>query len=188
MENAGQDTLMKLIGSQPDVDFVLASLRPGKLPPSSVRTLGALIWGVLPTAEWLGSYGWRNPGRCVVCEGADATAHVLFGCAAVRPDAHRIARDEWRRALAAGKRPEPKVAALPSHYVISEFVNGVAVPPGPVKFLAGRPTHPDGSADFMGTRFANAAAAVVQLGEDGRSFSGGVLCGAAGAPPVRAIG
>ena len=162
--------LEDIIGAEPDIEFILDSLRPNQLPAVAAKTLGAVVWGVLPTADWLCRHGWRNPGVCPRCDEADDAAHVMFGCVAQAPDAHRIARSEWKEALAVGVHPEPQVELDLTRYVVTEYIDGCLVAPGTVRFRAGLRTYTDGSADNAGTRFATAAAAVVQLGEDGRSF------------------
>ena len=65
---------------------------------------------------------------------------------------------------------------------MQEWVNGALVEPGTVRFDPDLPTYSDGSADFPGTRFANSAAAVVQLGADGKSFKAVSIAVAPGMP------
>ena len=99
MKDRGEQHLGDLIGGEPDLPFLLDELKPGKLPASAAKSLGAIAWGVLPTGDWLSRHGWQCMGMCPICNEPDDTVHVLFGCAAERPDAHRQAKEEWRHAL-----------------------------------------------------------------------------------------
>ena len=49
--------LGELVGGEPDIEFLLDSLRPGQLPAALAKTLGSLVWGVLPTADWQKRWG-----------------------------------------------------------------------------------------------------------------------------------
>ena len=86
--------LSEVIGAEPDIEFILDSLRHSQLPVAAVKASGAVVWGVLPTADWLSRHGWRNPGVCPWREEADDAAHALDGCVDSAPEAHRIARGE----------------------------------------------------------------------------------------------
>ena len=80
LKERGDETLSDLLGEEPDLEFILELLGPGKLPPASAKALAALTWGVLPTSEWLSMHGWRNPCSCPQCGRACGAAHLLFGC------------------------------------------------------------------------------------------------------------
>ena len=87
----------------------------------------------------------------------------MHGCVVDGPQAYNSAVREWSEALTASELPEPRVEAGEHRYVITEYVNGFAVQAGTIRFEAGLPTYTDGSAKFVGFRFANSSGAVVQL-------------------------
>ena len=82
LRDRGDPTWKDILGEEPDLEFILEQLGPGKLQPASAKALAALTWGVLQTPERLSRHGWRNPGRCPLCQRPWDAAHLLFGCTA----------------------------------------------------------------------------------------------------------
>ena len=93
--------------------------------------------------------------------------HELHGCVLEGPEKQAAARADWQEALAGSGIAEPKVEENPGRYVIREYRNGFVAAAGSIRFVAGLDTYTDGSAKYVGTRFANCSGAVVQPQPDG---------------------
>ena len=63
LETRGDRQLAAAFGAI-DVEFVLDELAPGKLSDKETKALGAIVWEVLPTGQWLSRHGWRVEEAC----------------------------------------------------------------------------------------------------------------------------
>ena len=74
----------------------------------------------------------------------------------------------------------PRIVVNGETFLVQEFVNGFKMKPGTVRFRPDYKTYTDGSAAFMGSPFANAAGAVVQVAPDGSFQVVAAACPAGG--------
>ena len=153
------------------MEFVLDELAPGKLSDKEAKALGAIIWEVLPTGQWLSRHGWRVEEACPRCEEADDLVHALAGCVLDGPEAHTMARREWQEALCPGSAIEPDIIVDDVAFRVREYVNGVEMPVGTIRFRAELKVFTDGSAKDIGKRFGRSSGSAVQVLPDGTSVA-----------------
>ena len=159
---------------QIDLEFVLDMLQSERGRRASKKVLIAIIWGTLPTPQWLADHSWKVEATCCKCGELDGLMHALMGCFVEGPRAVQAAAVEWRDALVGPGIPEPTLQDTDVQPV--ETLNGFRVPAGTVRFQRGVESGTDGSCEHVGLRFASASGAAVQLGTDGilRSIAGPV--------------
>ncbi len=177
LRRKGQDTVESFIG-EVDWQCVGGVLQARKTPDVAKKVLGALAWGVLPTKQWLSLHGWEVEVLCERCGDTEDTAHTLCGCSEDPNSEARENRAAWAEVLKAAAVIKPQegdaVEGQESDDYIHEFMRGFPVQDiGSLKLVAGVPVFTDGSAINVGTPWARAAAAVVQVvpGEGERAWS-----------------
>ena len=97
--------------------------------------------------------------------------HVLAGCVLDGPEAHTMARREWQEALCPGTAIEPEIIVDDVAFRVREYINGVEMPVGTIRFRADLKVFTDGSATDVGKRFGRSAGSAVQILPDGSSVA-----------------
>ena len=131
--------------------------------------LSAAAWGVVPTPVWMMLHGWQVEAVCQVCGRTCDLRHTIMGC-----EDDPVVLQRWKAVLTS-KCSEPAMAEaeVPAG-CIQEFLQGHRVRAGTVVFDPSLPTYLDGSAKYVGTKYAQAASAMVQLGRDGQERAWGM--------------
>ena len=125
-----------------------------------------MLWGVIPTPRWLSRRSRKVQSTCCRCDEPDDLKHLLLGCFIEAPEARPAALRDWRLALVGTGLEEPQPLRDDKSYIIREFMNGIPMPHGSIRFERETPAATDGSAKFVGTRFAVSSGSAVQIGRD----------------------
>ena len=95
----------------------------------------------------------------------------MAGCVLDGPEAHLAARREWREALCLSEVKEPEIIVDDVAFRVREYINGVEVPFGTIRFRSDLKVFTDGSAKDIGERFGRSAGSAVQVLPDGTAVA-----------------
>ena len=134
------------------------------------KAVAAIMWGTLPTGEWLSQHSWKVPPLCPKCDCRDGILHTIVGCPVDQAASVVGARSDWQKALCCGEVTEP-VREDDSERKLQGFINGFAVHPSEIHFEEDGELFTDGSCKYVSMRFAGASGAVVQFTADGTELA-----------------